>query len=96
MTSLKTLSAIAIISAAVATPVFAQDAIGPGYRLTPSFTAYRGSHHRDFRGAYNRSDAQFYARPLSNKERWNIQDFGFSGRDPSRVGGEDAWLDPGG
>jgi hypothetical protein len=67
-----------------------------GRSLDTALHAYRGSHHPAFRGAYNQSDAQFYARPLSNKERWNIEDFGFSGRDPSRVGGEDAWLHPGG
>jgi hypothetical protein len=93
MTKIKTLSAIAIISAAIATPVFAQDAIGPGYGLASQpVTPY----DRNFRGAYNQSDAEFYARPLSNKERRNIEDFGFSGRDASRVGGEDPYLHPGG
>jgi hypothetical protein len=81
MTKIKTLSAIAIISAAIATPVFAQP-------VRP--------HDQNFRGAYNQSDAEFYARPLSNKERRNIEDFGFSGRDASRVGGEDPYLHPGG
>jgi hypothetical protein len=91
MTKLKMLSAIAIISTAIATPVFAQDAIGRGYasqRVTP--------YDRIFRGAYNQSDAEFYAQPLSSKERMNIENFGFSGRDASRVGGEDPYLHPGG
>jgi hypothetical protein len=99
MTKLTTLSVIAIIVAA--TPVFAQDAIGPGYGLksqpiTKHRSNYRGPYNQSFRGAYNRSNASFYARPLTNWERRNIEDFGFSGRDPSRVGGEDAWLRPGG
>jgi hypothetical protein len=89
MTKIKTLSAIAIISVAIATPVFAQDAIGPGSQpVTP--------YDRNFRGAYNQSDAEFYAQPLSNKERRNEEDFGFSGRDASRVGGGDPYLHPGG
>jgi hypothetical protein len=89
MIKMKALGAAIILSAAVVTPVFAQDAgaIGPGnrYGLEPRpVTTYRG--------AYDQSEA----RPLTNEERRNIEDFGFSGRDPSRVGGEDAWLHPGG
>jgi hypothetical protein len=84
MTKIKTLSAIAIISVAIATPVFAQ----ASQPVTP--------YDRNFRGAYNQSDAEFYAQPLSNKERRNEEDFGFSGRDASRVGGEDPYLHPGG
>ena len=91
MTKLKTLSAVVVISAAIATPVFAQDAIQPGYGSRP-VTPY----DQVFRGAYNQSDAQFYAQPLSSKERTNLEDFGFSGRDASRVGGEDPYLHPGG
>jgi hypothetical protein len=91
MTKLKALSAVIIFSAAIATPVFAQEAIGPGY-ASQSVTPY----DQNFRGAYNSSDAQFYAQPLSSKERMNLADFGFSGRDASRVGGEDPYLHPGG
>jgi hypothetical protein len=98
---MKALGAAIILSAAVATPVFAQDAgaIGPGNRYgldSQAVTKYRGAFNQNFRGAYNQSRAPFYVRPLTNEERRNIEDFGFSGRDPSRVGGEDAWLHPGG
>ena len=91
MTKIKTLSAIAVISAAIATPVFAQDGIGPrhGLKLKPVM-----NYRLNYRRAYNQSNAPFYARPLTNEERLNIENFGFSGRDPSRVGGEDAWLHP--
>jgi hypothetical protein len=97
MTKLTTLSAIAIIVAAIAAPVFAQDAIGPGYGLksqpgTKHRSNYRGPHNQSFRGSYNRSNASFYTRPLTNRERLNIENFGWSGRDPSRVGGEDPYL----
>jgi hypothetical protein len=51
---------------------------------------------QNFRGAYNLSGASFGARSLTNEERRNIEDFGFSGRDPSRVGSEDPYLHPGG
>jgi hypothetical protein len=84
MTKLKILSAIVILSAAIATPVFAQDAIGPGHA--------RVYDQSNYRGAYNQSNETFYAQPLTNEERRNVEDFGFSGRDPSRVGGEDPYL----
>ena len=45
----------------------------------------------NFRGAYN---GPVYI-PHSMDER-NIENFGFSGRDPSRVGGEDPSLRPSG
>ena len=99
MIKMKALVAAIILSAAVATPVFARDAGAPGnrYGLEPQPVAnYREAINQNFRGAYNQSGASFYARPLTNEERRNIEDFGFSGRDPSRVGGEDAWLHPGG
>jgi hypothetical protein len=85
MTKMKALSAVIILSAAIATPVFARDA-------SQSVTPY----DRMFRGAYNSADAEFYAQPLSSKERGNLANFGFTGRDASRVGGEDPYLHPGG
>jgi hypothetical protein len=101
MTKMKALSAVIILSAAIATPVFAQDAIGPGYGLElQPVTNYRSNYRvpsdQNFRGAYDQSGEPFHAPSLSNKERDNIQDFGFSGRDPSMVGGEDPYLHPGG
>ena len=79
MTKMKALSAVIILSAAVATPAFAQP-----------------THHvRNFRGAYNQLNEPSYAIPRTQDER-NIENFGFSGRDPSRVGGEDPSLHPSG
>ena len=85
MTKLKTLSAIAILAAAVASPVFAQDA-----------SVFEPDHHgrahdqRNFRGAYNQSTVPY----LTSDEYRNLENFGFSGRDPSRVGGESPNLNP--
>jgi hypothetical protein len=88
MIKMKALGAAIILSATIATPVFARGAglVEPGnnYGLVSQAVTY------------NRSAATFDARQLTNEERRNIEDFGFSGRDPSRVGGEDAWLHPGG
>ena len=49
----------------------------------------RKAHRDDFRGAYNQLIMP------SQGER-NIENFGFSGRDPSRIGGEDPSLKPSG
>jgi hypothetical protein len=79
MTTMKTLSAAIILSAAIATPVFAQP-----------------THHvRNFRGAYNQLNEPSFAIPRTEEGR-NLENFGFSGRDPSRVGGEDPSLNPSG
>jgi hypothetical protein len=101
MTKMKALGAVIILSAAFAAPVFAQDAIGPGSGLEPQLVTdyrlnYRVPDEQNFRGAYDLSGASFGARPLINEESQNIEDFGFSGRDPSRVGGENPYLHPGG
>ena len=86
MTNMKTLSAVIILSAAVATPVFAQDAgvpgpgSGYGFRPQPGPTYHGRAYDRwNFRGAYDQSDGPFYATPY----------FGFGGMDRSWVGGED-------
>jgi hypothetical protein len=101
MTKMKALSAAIIFSATIAAPAFAQDAVEQGYGLEPQLvTHYRSTYgvpdDENFRGAYDQSDRIFYDQALSNKERDNIEDFGRSGRDPSRVGGEDPYLHPGG
>ena len=81
--TIKTLSAIAIVSAALSGPVFAQD---PG----SSGTSYQKPAHvqRHFRGAYNQ--APLYATPQLS-EGWLVDNYG---RDRSRVGGEDPDLRP--
>jgi hypothetical protein len=93
MTKLKTISAIAVISAAIAGPASAQDAgvIAPAYHGHYG----RAYDQRNFRGAYDQLNGPFYAAPQTDDER-NIENFGFSGRDPSRVGGESPWLNPSG
>jgi hypothetical protein len=80
MIKMKTLSAVIILSTAVATPVFAKE---------------HGRAYDRYRGAYNQLTGPSYAIPQTQEGR-NIEDFGFSGRDPSRVGGEDPSLNPSG
>jgi hypothetical protein len=81
MTKLKTLGAVIILSAAVATPVFAQ-------------STHHGRAHdlRNFRGTYNQVNGPLYTAPRT-QDGWNMETFG---RDPSRPGGEDPSLRPSG
>jgi hypothetical protein len=52
----------------------------------------RGAYDQ-YRGAYDQSNGP--SAPLTQEEERNKEDFGFSGRDPSRVGGENPYLNPG-
>jgi hypothetical protein len=45
-----------------------------------------------YRGAYNQVNGSSSAAPLTAEEKRNKEDFGVSGRDPSRPGGEDPSL----
>jgi hypothetical protein len=90
MTKMKTLSAVLILSAAIATPVFAQDAQDANV-VAPQHTR---THDRNYRGAYNQVNGSSYDAPRTSEEQRNLQNFGFSGRDPSRIGGEDPDLNP--
>jgi hypothetical protein len=91
MTNFKTLSAIVVLSAAVAAPVFAQDAsvAAPRHARVHNQSDYRGSYNQ-----INTNGAPFDAAPRTPEEIRNLENFGFSGRDPSRVGGESPNLNP--
>jgi hypothetical protein len=85
--TIKTLSAIAIVSAALSGPAFAQD---PGL----DGTSYQKPAHvqRHFRGAYNQAPVNepFYAAPRAT-DNWGFEN---SGIDRSRPGGVDPDLNP--
>ncbi|WP_213736313.1 hypothetical protein [Bradyrhizobium sp. dw_411] len=59
MTNLKTLSAVIILGAAVATPAFAQDA----ETLAPKTTHHVRVHAKNYRGAYNQVNEPAYVAP---------------------------------
>ena len=80
MTNVKTLSAMIILAAAVATPAFAKE---------------HGRAHDRYRGAYNQLSEPSYAIPETQASR-NIENFGFSGKDPSEPGGWDPSLNSSG
>jgi hypothetical protein len=79
---IKTLSAVIILSTAVATPVFAQP------------THHSRALDR-YRGVYNQVNGPSYATPRTDEGR-NIENFGFSGMDRSFPGGKDPSLNPSG
>jgi hypothetical protein len=91
MSKFKTLAATAIFSAAIATPVFAQDA-----NVTAPTHHGRAVDHQNLRGAYNQvnSAAPYDNAPQTREELINQENFGFSGRNPARVGGENPDLNP--
>jgi hypothetical protein len=47
-----------------------------------------------YRGAYDQSNGSSQVAPLTAEEKRNKEDFGFSGRSPSRPGGENPNLNP--
>jgi hypothetical protein len=93
MTKMKTLSAAIILSAAVATPVFAQDAGERGSEKRFVLESQFGP-----RGAYNQLNgpSNVTARALDDQDKLDIENFGFSGRDLTRPGGRDPSLNGGG
>ena len=89
MNKMKMIGAAVILSATVATPVLAQD-VGT-YGAAPYAGPAR--HSQTFYRSYNQMNSDFLS-PQNNDEYRNLQNFGFTGRDPSRVGGESPSLNP--
>jgi hypothetical protein len=87
MTRIKIISAVTLISAAVAAPAFAQETYPPAvnapYARGPMY--YR---------SYDVPPGSYAARDTD--EYWNERNYGFSGRDPSRTGGVTPNLKPSG
>jgi hypothetical protein len=88
MTKMKMLSAVIILSAAVATPVLAQDA---GVRGTES--RYGLGPQPSSRGAYNQLNGPSYTTKRT-RDRWTPVNSSTIERDPSIPGGEDTTLRP--
>jgi hypothetical protein len=89
MNKMKMISAAVLLSATVASPVFAQD----GDTYGPSATPYAARHPQTFYRSYSQVNPDFLP-PRNNDEYRNLQNFGFTGRNPSRVGGESPSLNP--
>jgi hypothetical protein len=83
--TIKTLSAIAIVTAALSTPVFAQDAMAEGVIQKPAHAT------RHYRNAYNQAPG-FYAGTRANDD-WFTENYG---ADRSRPGGLDPDFNPAG
>jgi hypothetical protein len=61
---------------------------------TPAIAKEHGRALERYRGAYNQVSGPPYAKETRSGR--NIENFGFAGRDPSRVGGWDPSLNPAG
>jgi hypothetical protein len=85
MNVMKTITAAVVLSASIVAPALAQDAYqsfgGAPYRYAPQY--YR---------SYDVPPGSYA--PQNDQELWNQRNFGFSGRDPSRVGGGSPNLNP--
>jgi hypothetical protein len=96
MTTMKTLGAALVLSAMIAAPAYAKDT-GNRHGVTSkhrSMSRHVRAHHRDYvRGAFIPRQPSDRYDPDPEFQR-NIDNFGFSGRDPSRIGGEDPSLHP--
>lgn len=80
--TIKTLSAIALVTAALSSPAFAQDSdTAPAQKPVHAL--------RHYRGAYNQVQGPAFAVPRAS-ESWNAQ----SGFDRSRIGDYDPDLNP--
>jgi hypothetical protein len=88
MTKMKILSAVIILSAAVTTPVFAQDA---GVRGPES--RYGLESQSGLRGAHNQMNGPSYTAARA-RDHWDPADSGNNERDPSITGGEDTTRRP--
>jgi hypothetical protein len=84
--TISTFGVALLLSAAIASPVFAQDA-----NVRPHHA--QAYDQANFGGAYNQRLNGDYV-PQTPEEMRNLENFGFSGRDPSRVGGENPNLNP--
>jgi hypothetical protein len=92
-------SAVLVLSTMIAAPAFAKDTGASGAGIRHGLKPQRGSisrhvrvHHRRYvRGAYIQTPPNDRYDPGPEFQR-NIENFGFSGRDPSRIGGEDPSL----
>ena len=90
MTKMKMLSALIILSAAVATPVLAQEAGNRGPGGLYGLDSQSGQ-----RGAYNQLNGPSYA-SAQTRDHWSPENSGTNERDPSIPGGEDTTLRPAG
>ena len=105
MNYMRTIAAAAILSASIASPVFAQEVgnvnyVGAAYGSHVRPAPY-GGHSREarlqrFYRSYNQVGPSVVAPPVAGEAFHNLQGFGLAGRDPSRVGGYNPNLNPSG
>lgn len=102
MNCMRTMIAAAILSASIASPVFGQD-VGNLNNVGAASGSYVGrppggreARLQRFYRSYNQMGPAVVAPPMTSEANHNLQGFGFTGRDRSRVGGYDPNLNPSG
>jgi hypothetical protein len=96
MFKMKTLGAVLVLSAIIAAPASAKNRSshhGATSKHGSMSRHVRAHHDRYVRGGYIPRQPSDRYDPDPEFQR-NIDNFGFSGRDPSRIGGEDPSLHP--
>jgi hypothetical protein len=100
---MRTITAAAILSALIASPVFAEEirnvnnagaAYGPYAHPVPHRSYGREARLQRFYRSYNQVGPTVVAPPPTSEAYRNLEGFGFTGRDPSRVGGYNPNLNP--
>ena len=101
MNCMKTIIAAAILSTSVAIPAFAQDVgnvdnVGAAgsYAGPARYSHGREGRMQRFYQSYNQVGPDVVAPPPAGQAYRNLENFGLSGRDPSRVGGYSPNLNP--
>jgi len=92
MSVMKRIGAVVVLSAAIAAPAFGQE-VYQSYNGAPYGYGYARAPQPYYRN-YDVPPGSYA--PRNNDEYRNQENFGFSGRDPSRVGGETPNLNPSG
>ena len=85
---------LSILSAALLAGSMVQVATAAEHQFRPTEDTPANAQDPYFRGAYDQWNGSSYDAPRTPEEERNLEDFGFSGRDPSRPGGEDPSLKP--
>jgi hypothetical protein len=88
MNTLKAISAALLLSASISAPAFAQEIYGP-YAAPYGPVGPAPMYYR----SYGQVPGN-YLPPWNTDQYWNLVNHGFTGRDPSRVGGDSPSVKP--
>jgi hypothetical protein len=85
---------LSVLGATLMIGLMVQVATAAEHQFHPTQDTPATAQDRYFRGAYDQWNGYYNDAPRTLQEERNLEDFGFSGRDLSRPGGEDPSLNP--